>query len=283
VNAARGRAHAARTAAGLGLALLALVPLRSLLAAEAEIVVEHAPAPPSATRPLPGGPYRPFYGNAKQPAVPVAPFALDAHPVTNAEFLDFVRREPRWSREAVGPLFAGPGYLSHWASSAELGPAAPPRAPVVFVSWFAARAYCESRGARLPTEAEWELAARADATRADASSDPAFTQRILDWYATPQSAAPRTEVGSAANVFGISDLHGLVWEWVLDWNASLVETDDRARGERARFCGGAALDAGNLRDYAAFMRFALRSSLQARDGLQHLGFRCAQDLEGSQP
>ena len=52
---------------------------------------------------------------------------------------------------------------------------------MVQVSWFAASAYCEAQGARLPTWNEWEYAAAADETRRDARKDPVWRERILAW------------------------------------------------------------------------------------------------------
>ena len=95
-------------------------------------------------------------------------FWLDREPVTNAQFLAFVRRTRSGARSRPA-AFVEPGYLGHWAS-VDRGPPAP--APVAHVSWFAARAYCAARGGRLPREAEWELAAAADAHHRDATGDP---------------------------------------------------------------------------------------------------------------
>lgn len=222
----------------------------------------------------------PFYGEDARDGVDVRAFELDRRPVTNAEYLAFVRSAPRWRRGEVPALFADASYLSHWGGALELGEAGPQQ-PVTHVSWFAARAYCAARGRRLPTEAEWEVAARASATSVDASTDPDFVAQILAWYARPRRAALAAVGSGEPNVFGIYDLHGLVWEWVWDFNASLVSGDDRQRGDPAqtRVCGGAAIGAADPGNYAAFMRYAFRSSLRASYTVPNLGFRCARDLE----
>ncbi len=227
-----------------------------------------------------GGAIVPFYGSEQRRAVEVAPFELDVHAVTNAEMLAFVRRDPRWRRSEVPRLFADERYLEHWAGDVALGPDAHPDQPVVNVSWFAARAYCEARGARLPTELEWEIAARADETRADAHADPRFAARILEWYSHPARELPSV-MQREPNVFGVYDLHGLIWEWVEDFNASMVSADDRARLEdqSSRFCGAGAINAADTTDYATFMRYAFRSSLRASYTVRNLGFRCARSVE----
>jgi formylglycine-generating enzyme required for sulfatase activity len=98
----------------------------------------------------------------------VARYELDREPVTNAEFLAFVQAHPEWRRDRAPRLFAEPTYLSQWEGPATLGARARPEQPVTQVSWYAARAYCQSQGARLPTWYEWEYAAAADETRIDA-------------------------------------------------------------------------------------------------------------------
>lgn len=211
----------------------------------------------------------------------MAPFLLDERPVTNGEFLRFVLRHERWRRDRLPRLFADATYLAHWASPIRLGPEAPADAPVVRVSWFAAKAYCEAQGKRLPTEAEWEYAAAADATRADARQDPAFVHRLLAWYSRPTPKVLPPAGRGEPNLWGVRDLHGLVWEWVSDFHGTLVGTDARAGddGDRLQFCGAGAVSARNVNDYAAFMRVAFRSSLQASFTTGNLGFRCARDLE----
>lgn len=212
-----------------------------------------------------------------QATVAIRMFQLDQRPVTNAEFLDFVRTNPQWRRDRVAALFADPQYLAHWQAPAELGAAARPMQPVTRVSWFAAKAYCESRGERLPTWYEWEYAAAASETKPDARGDAAWRQRILDWYAQPSTGAlPDVGLGPA-NFYRVQDLHGLVWEWVLDYNALLVSNDSREQGgaDRLKFCGEGALSAADRDNYAVLMRIAYLSALEARFTTGNLGFRCA--------
>ncbi|HLS84202.1 MAG TPA: formylglycine-generating enzyme family protein [Arenimonas sp.] len=218
--------------------------------------------------------------------VAVAPFELQRRPVTNAEYAAFLRGQPDWRRDRVPSLFADQGYLQRWAGPLEPGPEAQPAQPVVEVSWFAAQAYCEARGARLPTWDEWEYAAAADETRVDARADPAWRERILAWYSVPSGRA-LPEVGrSPANVHGVQDLHGLVWEWVDDYAAMLVSADNRDQGDPdlRKFCGAGALSMDDRENYAVMMRVAMLSALQARDTTRNLGFRCARDVaEGDRP
>ena len=216
--------------------------------------------------------------------ITVAPFELMQTPVTNAEFLSFVTRHPQWRRGAAPSVFAESRYLEHWSGSLSLGEHADPQQPVTRVSWFTAQAYCEAEGARLPTWSEWEYAAAADAARRDARQDPAWRERILSWYAKP-SNAPLEKVGGEANVFGVRDLHGLVWEWVEDYSAMLVSADNRDQGDPdlLKFCGAGALSTDDRENYAVLMRIAMLSSLEADDTTRNLGFRCARDRTGGAP
>jgi formylglycine-generating enzyme required for sulfatase activity len=208
--------------------------------------------------------------------VDVAPFEIRRVPVTVMQFAAFVQAHPEWRRDRVPAVFAEPRYLADWVDALVPGQRLLPASPAVNVSWFAARAYCESEGARLPTWLEWEYVAAADATQRDARKDPAWAQRILAWYERP---APQRlpAVGGAPNAWGVSDLHGLVWEWVDDANALFVAGDSRTQGDpdRLKFCGAGALDIVDRDSYAVLMRIALLSSLNAAGTTSNLGFRCA--------
>lgn len=217
------------------------------------------------------------------PEIEVAAFALDVRPVSNADFLAFVTAHPAWRRDAVKRVHADPGYLSHWAEATALGPPGAdnrPDQPVTRVSWYAAKAYCAARGQRLASEAEWELAAAASESVADARGDEAFQQRILGWYARPASRLLPNAGAGAPNLYGVRDLHGLVWEWVYDFNNTMVTGDNRERGspDKQMFCGAGALAASDDADYASFMRYAFRSSLGAAFTARSLGFRCARTV-----
>lgn len=206
----------------------------------------------------------------------VAPFALRVAPVSNAEFLAFANAHPAWQRDQVARVFADEQYLAHWPRPDAIEEAQRDQ-PVTHVSWFAAQAFCESEGARLPSWLEWEFVAAADAKRKDARSDPAWREQILSWYSRP-SHAQFAAVGSGApNVYGVRNLHGLVWEWVDDFNALLVSADSRDQNDpdRLKFCGAGALSLRDLNNYAVLMRIAMLSSLKASDTTANVGFRCA--------
>jgi len=250
-------------------------------AAVALSVVAAAPASAPMARVGPGV-LRPVY--VPEPGVTeiaVGGFELDRVPVTHAEFLGFVLQHPRWRRDQVPALLADAGYLAAWAVPTSLGKEVEPDGPVTGVSWFAAKAYCAAAGKRLPTEAEWELAASAGRRGPDGRAEPGFTQHTLVAATAPVPAGRRRVGQDAPNFWGVHDLHGLVWEWVLDFNGTLVTGDSREgkSADTLRFCGVGALAAGDKSDYAGFLRAAFRSSLSARYTAASLGFRCARDLD----
>ncbi|HXY96322.1 MAG TPA: formylglycine-generating enzyme family protein [Steroidobacteraceae bacterium] len=226
--------------------------------------------------PVAGAEFHSALPSGRQDVVPVRGFLLQRHPVTNAEFLAFVSAHPQWQRGSVPGILADAGYLGHWAGPLELGARAAAAQPVTRVSWFAAQAYCEAEQARLPGWYEWELAAAASGTQRDARSDPAWRQQILDWYARPAGDGLVAVEQGAANVYGLFDIHGGVWEWVQDFD-SLLPAD----ADPERFCGSGAQNLQGKDNYAVLMRIALLGSLRAADTGRAIGFRCARNAEAA--
>ena len=237
---------------------------------------------------LPGGRFVSVLPQGSVPTatvpVEIAPFAMRATPVTAGEYLAFVRAHPEWQRTRAPVVFADKRYLIDWRSATELADDGAAMRPQTSVSWFAAKAFCDSEGARLPSWLEWEYAAAADETRRDARADPAWRRRILAWYERPTAAVP-PDVGGTPNAYGVRDLHGLVWEWVDDFNAMFIAGDSRTQGDpdTLKFCGAGAINVIDRDSYAVLMRIALLSSLGAADTTSSLGFRCARPLDGARP
>lgn len=224
-----------------------------------------------------GATYIPLYSSDSQ-RVAVKSFQMDIYPVTNADFLAFVQKNPSWKKSKIKRLFADTSYLRYWASDLSFD-AALANSPVVDVSWFAARKYCECMDKRLPTTAEWEIAARASETKADATKEANFNEWLLKWASKP-SPPKMPSVGSTfKNYYGIYDLHGLVWEWTFDFNSALTTGESRGNSslDNTFFCGGGSFASKDLKNYASFMRFALRASVKAKYGVPNLGFRCVKN------
>ena len=230
---------------------------------------------------IPAGEFRPLYLQQDGPLVEVESFSLDRLPVTNREYLVFVDRNPSWQKDRVPAVFADSRYLQHWQKSTDGHGWKPDSAmldfPIVNVSWFAANSYCRSLNKVLPSVAQWEYVARASESNPEGWQEPGYRQKILNWYAhhgQPQNSP----VGlSAANYWGIYDLHGMIWEWTMDFNSALVSGESRADSniDKKLYCAAGTVNAADPSDYAAFMRYAFRSSLSAGYAMPNLGFRCA--------
>jgi len=210
----------------------------------------------------------------------VRAFEMDRRTVSNAEFARFVVSNAQWRRDRVARVFADSGYLQHWQSATQPGAGIADQ-PVTQVSWFAAKAYCEAQGARLPTWYEWEFVSAADNRVADARHDPRWRQTILDWYARPASAGLPAAGAGQPNYYGVRDVHGVVWEWVLDLGSMMVSGDNREQGDPdvMRFCGTGALTMEQKDNYAMLMRIATLSSMQASYSSASMGFRCVSGPE----
>lgn len=249
------------------LSLFSLLIATSLLAQDTKMVS------------IKGGTFVPLYGATNKKPVAVASFSLDVYPVTNAQYLVFVKKYPQYSRSKMKGLFAEKSYLSHWKNDFDYGDNKSD-APATNVSWFAAKNYCECQGKRLPTMDEWEYVGMADEKRTDARTKEEFNKFILAWY-----EKPKTYVNSVGknfkNYWGVYDMHGLVWEWTSDFNSIFLSGESRKDKDTDKnlFCGSGSVNATDLMNYAAFMRYGFRASLKARYTTRNLGFRCAKNLK----
>lgn len=136
-------------------------------------------------------------------------FTIDAHEVTNDDYAAFVASPGA----AVQPPY-------HWGGRTP--PAGKGRHPVYNVTWHEAAKYCAARGGRLPTEAEWEYAARGGVADLDYPWGNDYTDTTPDGTPTKRahsgsSTGPRPVGSFAPNAFGLSDMSGNVWEWTADW------------------------------------------------------------------
>lgn len=221
------------------------------------------------------GSFVPLYGSISKKTVTVKSFSIDVFPVTNIEYLKFVKKYPEFQKSKIKGLFADKSYLAYWKNDFDFG-TANPKAPVANVSWFAAKKYCECQGKRLPTIDEWEYVAMADEKKIDARTKSEFNKYILSWY--EKSKTYENPIGlTFKNFWGVYDMHGLVWEWTADFNSILLSGESRKdkSTDKNLFCGASSVNATDLMNYAAFMRYAFRGSLKAQYSTRNLGFRCA--------
>ncbi|MCH8134785.1 MAG: formylglycine-generating enzyme family protein [Proteobacteria bacterium] len=234
---------------------------------------------------IPGGEFRSVIPQAEgDNLIEVAEFLVQEAPVTNGEFLQFVLHHEDWRRGNAVALFADGQYLSTWSGPISLPPEPGQQQPVTQVSWFAANAYCEWKNARLPSWYEWEYIAAANETMADARVLPEWRQNILSWYSRSGGGKIGDIRGGKANYYEVFDTHGLIWEWVDDFNAFLVSGDNREQGgaDRLQFCGAGAITMEEKENYATLMRIAMLSALEASYTTRNLGFRCARQIEVGQ-
>ncbi len=193
-------------------------------------------------------------------------FYIDRYPVTNSEYAKFVRDTghpppPHW--EPYGGTYP-PGKGNH---------------PVAYVCWFDARDYATWAGKRLPTEAEWEKAARGTDGRRYPwgdrfDSDYCNTDESEYWDTTPVDAF--SPVGDSP--YGVADMAGNVWEWVADWYDREYYRRSPARNPRGPEKGRTKVLRGGAWDFDARQaRCSARNHEYPgpRHGL--IGFRCAAD------
>lgn len=255
-------------------------------ATEAQVVPTNTPVPPPPTpTPLPtaekaagpavtdimveipAGPFIMGNNNGRQDEAPahevdVPAFEIDKFEVTNADFAQFV--------EATGYQTDAEkmGLSRTWRDAAE----GKNNHPVVYVSWNDAVAYCKWIGKRLPTEAEWEKAARGTDERLYPWGNEYVPQK-----ANGQDSGIRgtTAVGSfadGASPYGVLDMAGNVWEWTADWYEAYPGSSYQSPYYGQQF---KVLRGGGWFETADFLRTTVRNATSDTAANDDLGFRCA--------
>ena len=230
---------------------------------------------------IPSGSFQSFYEKKETGnLIAINAFYLDKYAVTNQQFLEFVKANPNWSRSKISKLFADTSYLKHWQGDLTIGDQGIYNSPVINVSWFAASAYSKWVGKRLPTTAEWEYAAFQEIANKSKGDTTKVIDVILSWYSKPTRKVVPNVGTTFQNIFGVNDLHGLIWEWTADFNSYVAGGDSRSSDEIERnlFCASGSFGTVNKEDYAAYMRYGFRGSLKGTYCIQNLGFRCAKEI-----
>ena len=231
--------------------------------------------------------------NSRRHTVYVDAFFMDEHEVANFEYQLFVRANPSWQKDKIDERFHNGNYLKDWQGNAY--PSGKTRHPVVHVSWYAAMAYAQWQGKRLPTEAEWEYAARGGlAGKKFAWGDEFDDDKV---HIARAAGDPTRTTGDSAKVgqyppngYGLYDMAGNVWEWCLDeYNEDFYSTSPRENP----FSGANGLDwvvnnfmdvksnrvlrGGSWDDVWTDQRVTNRSSKEPLKTYFDTGFRCVKD------
>lgn len=209
---------------------------------------------------------REVFADERLRTVTLAPFRLDRTEVTNADFQAFIdATDHRTTAEERGYSWdITRCRRCSWRTPQQGRDAlAHPNDPVVHVSWQDARRYCQWAGGRLPTEDEWEFAARGEDRRTFPWGDEWDANRLRDLEAEGLGLEPVGSHANGATPEGLLDLAGSVWEWT---------STESGEGERRIFKGGSWMDR-----VPAYFRSAAFSEDAPDYSSISLGFRCARD------
>lgn len=139
-------------------------------------------------------------------------FYIDKYEVTNAQYKAFIDANPQWRKDQIPSKYHNGNYLKHWHR--DNYPTGKADHPVTSVSWYGAMAYAKWAEKRLPTEAEWEKAARGGKSGQQYPWGNAVSKGQANYG---NHVGGTTIVGNyAANGYGIYDMAGNVFEWCLD-------------------------------------------------------------------
>jgi formylglycine-generating enzyme required for sulfatase activity len=226
-----------------------------------------------------------FADEVPRHSVTIGPFYLDRYEVTNTRFKKFIDKHPQWQKAKIASNLQNGKYLQNWLGNDF--PKGKENYPIVFVSWYAAVAYCQAQGKRLPTEAEWEFAARGGLSdKAFPWGDEPADKTRANYGASGFGAA--VKVGSyRPNGYGLYDMAGNVWEYLADeW----AKYPDAGAGLMEPIAGGDLFDRGdsylNVKSRRVIrggswggspinLRVTYRDSHPVDGAGNHVGFRCS--------
>ncbi|MCC6208735.1 MAG: formylglycine-generating enzyme family protein [Gammaproteobacteria bacterium] len=200
-------------------------------------------------------------------------YLIDRYEVTNLQYQQFIEATGRRAPDDFERRVAPRGKADH---------------PVTFVNWFDARDYCAWAGKRLPTEQEWEKAARGTDARIFPWGDE-FNIRAANTpvrWASLGREGDTTPVGAfkaGASPYGLADMSGNVWEWTASWYLPHPGNSTKSEnfGEIYKILkGGSWWDCSFYKCGISAPTFN-RSFFNARVKNSSFGFRCAKDAEGS--
>ena len=166
---------------------------------------------------IPAGEFRMGSNNSNSSEKPVHTvyvdaFYMDIYEVTNAQYKRFVDANPQCGKDRIPSSYHAGNYLKHWNGNSY--PRGKGNHPVSYVSWYGAMAYARWAGKRLPTEAEWEKAARGGLEGKKYPWGDSIDSSKANYG---QNVGNTIAVGIyPSNQYGLYDMTGNVWEWCLD-------------------------------------------------------------------
>lgn len=208
----------------------------------------------------------------------VMSFLIDKYPTTNRNYFNFIVFNFEWDPISILPFYGNSEYVLTWLLNENFFLIA--NDPVVNVSWYAGLFYCRFYDKRLPTIDEWEYVAMSTEVSSIGVYDFAYIQKILNWYTHRVGRSDYSVKNMFNNYWNVFGLHGIIWEWVYDFNSVIIIGTDSegSDSEQLLFCGAASENSINPIDYVGFMRFSFRNSLDSVFSLSSLGFRCVKSL-----